>query len=209
MSDPTADWFYLETVDEERRADLSRFGSFESLVASVVEDADVIRAISYAGQDDGLRGSQQPWFFLDLPKTGDALFNGPHGYRAQYWRSPWQGLEANAYLIASLLPKLLAAIDISTDPKLAEIDVTASLKAVSAKVWIREARSTVGANRDLLVEPWRSSAAQGVELAKLGLAAPRCSKYEVKGALLDSFGNERVPASKVRRHHDIHRYGFS
>jgi hypothetical protein len=31
----------------------------------------------------------------------------------------------------------------------------------------------------------------------------------VKGALLDAFGHEHVPSGKLRRHQDIHHYGFA
>ena len=97
----------------------------------------------------------------------------------------------------------------SAPPDLAKIDISASLDAVSSKLWIREAPSLLDGGRDLNVEPWVSEAARGVELAVLGLAAPTVSKFEVKGALLDAFGHEHVPAPKLRRHYDLHHYGFA
>ena len=209
MRDPATEWCFSVSVDETRRRKLCRAESFEQLVDEVIADVRVTRAIAESGRDPGLTDCLQPVFFLELPVTGDALFNGPRGYRAQYWADPWRGLEANALLLKSLLPKLLASVDTTGQPRLAEIDVSASLGAVSAKFWIREAPSTLTKTRDLEVEPWLSAAENGIEKAMLGLAAPQTSKYEVKGALLDKHGNERIPAGKIGRHHEIHRFGFS
>ena len=44
----------------------------------------------------------QPIFTLELKGSGDALFNGPFGYRAQYLLGPNIGLAANAALLAAL-----------------------------------------------------------------------------------------------------------
>jgi hypothetical protein len=209
MRDPATEWRFSVSVDEARRRKLCRAKSFEQLVDDVLADVRVIRAIVERGRDPGLTDCLQPVFFLELAVTGDALFNGPHGYRAQYWTDPWRGLEANALLLSSLRPKLLASVDTNDQPQLAELDVSASLSAVSAKFWIREAPSTMTKTRELQVEPWLSAAENGIEKAVLGLAAPQTSKYEVKGALLDKHGNERVPARKIGRHHEIHRFGFS
>jgi hypothetical protein len=209
MRNPAQGWKYSSSMEESRREVLSRPFGFDDLVRRVVEDMKVIRAIAALGRDRGLTDCIQPVFFIELPKTGDVLFNGSSGYRAQYWMDPWRGLEANAQLISALKPGLLASVDIQVQPNLAKIDVCASLDATSAKVWIREAPSTMEHRVDLDVEPWTSEAARGVELAQLGLAAPQIQKFEVKGALLDPFGNERVPARKIRRHFDIHHYGFS
>ena len=209
MPSETNGWKYFESVSDSRRAALEKHGSFEELVAEVLEDVRVIRATAETGRDTGLTACLQPVFYIELPKTGDALFNGRSGYRAQYWIDPWHGLTANATLIASLKPKLMAAVDIADQPDLAKIDICASLDAMSSKIWIREAPSTLSGNRDLNIEPWLSEAARGVELARLGVAAPTVSRFEVKGALLDAFGHEHVPCRKLRRHQDLHHYGFA
>jgi len=46
-------------------------------------------------------------------------------------------------------------------------------------------------------------------MARLGLAAPQQTKFELKGALLDAHGNEPASARKIKRHLDIHNFGFS
>ncbi len=63
--------------------------------------------------------------------------------------------------------------------------------------------------RDLEIDRWVSEAANGVQLAHWGLAAPLVSWFEVKGALVDPYGNEVVPYRKIRRHYEIFHYGFS
>ena len=122
--------------------------------------------------------------------------------------SPWQGLAANSALLAALAPKLLGAIDPKTEPDLAKIDVCASLHAASAKMWIQEPPILL-TTTDLDVERWVPEAQNGVQLARWGLAAPLVTTFEVKGALMDPYGNEVVPVGKIRRHYDIYHYGFS
>jgi hypothetical protein len=75
--------------------------------------------------------------------------------------------------------------------------------------WMRESSALVNPTADLKIGRWVDNARKGVELAKLGLAAPDIAKFEVKGALIDPYGHEVVPAEKIRRHYQIHHYGFS
>lgn len=210
MNDVTPDWKYTDSVPQARRLALAEPGSFEELIRLVAADACDIRVYASRGTDHGLTDCIQLIFNFELPSTGDPLFNGPWGYRAQYWASPWQGLAANGRLLAHLAPKLLGSIDISAVPDLAKIDVCASLHAASAKIWIQEIPSLlIEPTTDLEVERWTTEAKHGVELARWGLSAPSVTKFQVKGALVDPYGNEVVPTRKIRRHHDIHHYGFS
>jgi len=209
MSASATGWGYFESISKSRRIALERYTSFNELIPDVAEDLRVIRAVAEPGRDPGLTACLQPVFYVELSSTGDALFNSPIGYRAQYWTDPWQGLTCNALLLSALTPKLMAAVDVQDQPDLGKIDICASLDAVSAKIWISEAPSIISGHRDLNVEPWVTEAARGVELAVLGLAAPQVSRFEVKGGLLDAFGHEHVPSRKVRRHYDIHHYGFA
>jgi hypothetical protein len=202
-------WDYSHHVPEARRITLASAGSFAALLEQVVADVRNIRIRLEAGRAKGLTDCVQPLFNLDLPKTGDALFNGPFGYRAQYWRGPGEGLAANAALLAALAPKLLGALETCTDPELSRIDVCAAIEAASAKFWIRASSFLMMPTEDLAVARWAENARKGVELAKMGLIAPEITKFEVKGALIDQYGHEVVPADKTRRHYQIHHYGFS
>src|SRR5438093_1010257 len=150
-----AAWRYTDRVDEARRAVLSAPGSFEEIVRFVNGDACVTGVRAEPGRDEGLGDCLQPIFTLELPNAGDPLFNGPWGYRAQYWASPGQGLAANAALIDALTPKLLGAIDLSAARDLMKIDLRASLHGASAKIWIQEIPSLLReADADLDVERW-------------------------------------------------------
>jgi len=204
-----AGWEYNDHVPEARRIALGSAGSFPALLEQVVADATNIRVRVESGRAKGLTHCIQPLFNLDLPKTGDALFNGPFGYRAQYWLGPGQGLAANATLLAALASRLLGALETCTDHDLSRIDVCAAIGAASAKIWIRESLSLTAPSADLNVGRWVDNASKGIELAKLGLMAPEITKFEVKGALIDPYGHEVVPAEKIRRHFQIHHYGFS
>jgi hypothetical protein len=202
-------WKYLDHVLEVRRTALASAGSFAALVDHVVADASNIRVRAEPGRAKGLTDCVQPLFTIDLPNTGDALFNGPFGYRAQYWLGPEKGLAANATLLAALAPRLLGALEACADHDLSRIDVCAAVGAASAKIWIREASFLANPTADLNIDRWVENARKGVELARFGLMAPEITKFEVKGALIDPYGHEVVPADKIRRHYQIHHYGFS
>ncbi|NOU20415.1 MAG: hypothetical protein HOO93_01260 [Methyloglobulus sp.] len=203
-------WLYEETVGAKRQADLATPTSFEELVTLAAADISKISLRVQPGRDHGLTHCLQPVFSFELPTVGDRIFNGPHGYRAQYWRSPMNGLQANASLIGALTSRLLAVADSVSDPDLAKINLCLSLKATSAKFWIQEIPSLlVNPTVDLRVEPWRSEAHRGVQFARWGLSAPEVTRFDIKGALLDPNGNEVVPSRKIGRHYDIHHYGFS
>jgi hypothetical protein len=204
-----AGWKYLDHVLEARRIALASAGSFAALVGQVVADVINIRVRAEPGRAKGLTDCVQPLSNIDLPNTGDALFNGPFGYRSQYWLGPEQGLAANATLLAALAPRLVGALETCTDNELSRIDVCAAVTAASAKIWIREASFLANPTADLDIDRWADNARKGVELAKLGLMAPEITKFEIKGALIDPYGHEVVPADKIRRHHQIHHYGFS
>jgi len=97
----------------------------------------------------------------------------------------------------------------ATDPELSRIDVWAAIGAASAKLWIRESLSLSTPTEDLAVARWTANARKGIEFARMGLIAPKITKFEVKGAHIDPYGHEVVPADKIRRHYQIHHYGFS
>jgi hypothetical protein len=210
MADVQVGWKYTDRVSTARRELLARPGSFEQLVQLVTEDAEVVLVRAKRGQDPGLTECVQPIFVLQLRNCGDALFNGPFGYRAQYWKAAECGLAANALLVGALAAKLMAAAEKSPVAELAHIDVNASLTAASAKIWIQETGALLASSaRDLAVERWVSKADSGAQFAVLGLSAPVASTFEVKGALISPEGHEVVPRRKIRRHHDIFEFGFS
>jgi hypothetical protein len=202
------EWIYSSNIDSSRQQSLAKPGSFEELVRITKADILDISVRSEPGRSAGLKHAWQPVFSFHLPTAGDPLFNGPWGYRAQYWLSPEQGLAANAMLISALKPKLLAAVDLDREPDLKKINICSSLVAASAKFWIDE-KAQSRFSRDLAVERWKTEAERGNEKAEWGLCAPEATKFEIKGALIDPYGNELVPEIKICRHIEIHNYGFS
>lgn len=208
--DVLSNWKYADSVSKQRRDALASSVSFKELTSRVVDDIRGIQLRTRTGEDRGLTDCIQPIFSFELPSTGDELFNGPWGYRAQYWQSPLRGITGNSELIEALVPKLVSTLDGNDDPNLRKINICASLRALSAKLWIQEIPSLlVSPTVDLAVDRWHAEAERGIELARFGLSAPVVTRFEVKGALLDPYGNEVVPASKVSRHYDIYHYGFS
>jgi hypothetical protein len=205
----TSSWKYTDRVPPTRRDALARFVSFDELMSAAVGDATNIRAVARRGGARGLKQTIQPIFYVDFPLTGDALHNGPHGYRAQYLLSPWVGLAANSRLIEALTPKLMNSIDLDAEPDLCKVNVCSSLGASSAKIWVREGTTLLDNVEDLAVPSWVVEAKRGVELATWGLQAPIAERFEVKGALLTEEGHEVVPTFKVRRHFQIHQFGYS
>ncbi|HEY6512863.1 MAG TPA: hypothetical protein VI032_12835 [Burkholderiaceae bacterium] len=210
MPNALSAWSYAPSVPPPRQAALASPSSFDDLVALAVADISNVRARVASGRDPGLEHCLQPVFSFELQNTGDRLFNGPYGYRAEYRHSPSRGLAANAALLIALTPKLLAAVDATLEPRFCKLDPCVSLRAVSAKFWVQEIPSVlVSPTEDLHVQPWLAEAQRGVQLARWGVCAPEVTRFDIKGALLDAHGNEVVPSRKVARHYDIHNYGFS
>ena len=162
--------------------------------------------------------------------AGDQFFNSPVGYRAAYAEDPSAGEQANRLLIAELLPLLLAAANVQP----ASI-VAASLRDVSAKVWIWQKKGQFHRSFDLdepaiLVPNWLKHRADAIEFGIKRIKnlprseQPQCRKaiwgvrlhgsireIEVIGAWI----NERTeaiappPPDKRERSLDIYRYGFA
>jgi hypothetical protein len=67
----------------------------------------------------------------------DQFFNSAHGYRAAYFRSPWEGMRANAAFLNTVAPKLLSSAT-TNSCSLPEEFIRESLITPSAKVWLAE-----------------------------------------------------------------------
>ncbi|MFC6672509.1 hypothetical protein [Marinobacterium aestuariivivens] len=211
MTDILEAWKYTDQVSTDRRKALAEPGSFDELISRVCVEAEVVKAKKDTGSDSSLIGCWRPIFTIELQDTGDQLFNGPWGYRAQFWESPERGMEANLLLIESLYPILLEFIQRHPAGDMSTKDVEQRLTASSAKIWPDESQLCLaGPSKDLDVDRWRTEADAGQWKANVGLAAPKVSKFEVKGAFFDSnTWNEVVPEQKLQRHHEIHQFGFS
>lgn len=205
----TARWDYAAHIDPHRIARLRECPTFERLVDAIVTEAKVLSVKHQRGRDPTLAGAVQAVAAIELPDTGDLLFNSERGYRGAYWRAPAVGLAANMALIEALRPKLKTALQTASPIELDATTAMRSFEAVSAKVWPDEGAFDWIDCRCLVVERWISAANRGELRARWGLMAPAVTRFEVKGALFDPHGNEIVPAAKASRHFEIHLYGWS
>lgn len=205
-------WQFSPQFDAERRARLESIVSFESVLHRIVTEAKNIRVNVCHGKDSGLTEARRPTFSFEVSQdTFDAFFNSPVGYRAQYLSNPEDGQALNGHLIKNLVGRLAAVVpSANADPELLQSEVELSLLAASAKVWVHEDYFPFQSlTVDLAVSSWLTQAKAGIQKAKWGLCAPRCSMLQIKGAFIDHWGNEIVPKNKVGRRFEIQNYGFS
>ncbi len=205
-------WEFAAGFDASRRSDLENSGGFAEIIQRVRDEASDIALEIEVGKTPGLENYRRPVFTFSVqPKTFDAFFNGPQGYRAQFFASAEIGQAENNLVMTLLLDRLIATpTPLSAEHDVADIDLGRSLSACSAKIWIDERDFPFeDTPRDLAIRRWRINANLGVEKAQWGLCAPVGTNLEVKGAFLDRAGNEMVPSSKVRRRFDIHLFGYS
>jgi hypothetical protein len=146
----------------------------------------------------------------------DLFFNSWGGYRAAFYRSPFDGLRVNRLCLDSLESALLdARAAIQTEV------VQESLRSGSAKIWLAErGKSTVPGCPGCEGE-WEAHGEMPSEIfndrwelsdhykAKWGRRAPRFRKLKVFGAFLDQHRNEFVPNDKRFRAEEISAFGWA
>jgi len=151
----------------------------------------------------------------------DLFFNSVEGYRAAYYRSPYEGLEANSAFIEVVQPRLLEYGPVSG----AHIDVSESLRALSAKVWLAEVgkglATVSGEPCEHCSGEWSPPHDLTPEIrngrwdkldhlyAKWGSKAPYLTKLRVFGAFVSEHGDEFIPHDKRDRHTQIFHQGWS
>jgi hypothetical protein len=202
-------WKFAIGFPEKRKGDLAGIGHFLDVVALVHDSMHAIHVRPKHGRDEGLKQATQAIFTFSVSREAfDAFFNSAAGYRAQYLVNPLVGLAMNLYLLKRIEGPLIEAAARSGEP---ELDgARRSLRAASSKIWIDESFYVFNPpSRDLAIETWEKEANAGSDKAKWGLSAPEGTRLQVKGALLDRWGNELIPQTKVLRHEEIHRYGYS
>jgi hypothetical protein len=147
----------------------------------------------------------------------DLFFNSPHGYRGAYFRSPGEGVDANAVFIGALMPRLLE----SSAAGASEEELTRireSLLSPSAKAWLAEnglglcpsCEGEWGRPADTHADIVNGRWEHGESVPQCsGRKAPRLTKIRVFGAFVDDRNNEFVPSRKRHRARDIHMWGWS
>jgi hypothetical protein len=208
---PSEPWKFAPTFDRSRSNELRQLVDFNDVVSLLTRSVNAIHLSACPGRDAELKSCVQPVFTVSVSEGAfDAFFNSPMGYRACYLRGANAGLSANLALIEALLDRLLDKTALASVRELEAIDVRTSLLAASCKVWVHEDDFPFrNLTEDLAIDAWVRAAASGVEKATWGLCAPKGTRIQVKGALLDPCGNEVVPRKKILRRYEIQRYGFS
>lgn len=210
------EWKYSTSVSNNRVSALlvpSTIGAIASRIAAEME----IACCHFQQCDDHADFSRVVYCARVSEDLFDLFYNSPHGYRGAYFRSPGEGVDANATIIGALAPKLLeVSADGASQDELTRI--RESLLSNSAKTWLAENGAGLCSNcegewsppQDTLPEIFNSRWEHGESGPQCnGRKAPRLNKIRVFGAFLDDRLNEFVPCRKRHRARDIHMWGWS
>lgn len=225
--DYRADWTY-KNLPQDRVEHLNQcppYNQIISQIATKMKRANIEFQID-PGRYVPVDGAFRPLFYVDVGENlADWFFNGVCGYRAQYYKSPEKGLQANCYAFAKL-EKLLFSNANSANfcyehpdqgkVKMNEDAVLVSLRLPSAKIWSDEhggeLKKIVSENQNIepqIVAPrWADNAVAGEQKASKGIKAPKISTLKFHGAFLKD-GEEVIPLEKMSRSEDIFFWGFS
>lgn len=146
----------------------------------------------------------------------DLFFNSREGYRAAYYRSPFEGLAANSQALEMLTPKLVAS-DASSGQRTQQF-IEESLLSPSAKIWLAEPEHGFCS---LCSGEWSNPTEHGAEVlngrwecdphdnAVKGRKAPYFTKLRIFGAFVNYRFDEVIPERKRFRAQHIHKWGWA
>ena len=163
---------------------------------------------------DDLVGFKRAVYCISVPEpTFDAFFNSEHGYRGAYFRSPYEGLRDNDYLIGALQPKL---VEWARGRNHSDLEFDAeSLSTHSAKVWLAETGNKLCDEcegewthpQDIVAEIRNGRWESATDVR--GRKAPLLSKIKIFGAFLNERHDEFISWRKRHRAWEIHESGWS
>ena len=188
--------------------------SFEALIAGILREMQILCV--HCQYCDKARDVARAIYCVEVgAPLFDLFFNSATGYRAAYFRSPYEGLQNNAAFIDALAPRLLEWGD---DQRRIELPFhRESLASPTAKAWLAE---TTAGLCDLCRE-WEHPQKDDAEIfndrwehelhykARWGRKAPALTKIKIIGAFLDTNYGEFVAADKRHRAREIHLYGWA
>ena len=215
-----AEWD-ISALSADRRDYLDANVCFEDISSQAVSRAQIasgnIEPYNKPAPEDPkeARKARQAIFVVKMMdiKACDLLYNAPDGLRGRYWQTPDHGFLATKFLIAKLLPRLLAfaeqnpLIALKKATPMALNEVQASLELPSAKVWPAEPLEE-WTNDGPAVRRWADYEQDGPSKT-LWRRSPTSDRIEVKGGLLGLDGTEYVPKCKRDRSYQIHQFGFT
>jgi hypothetical protein len=209
-------WSFAESLDPERVRLLSEAPAFSSIVKTVLAEMKVL-----CGHADPCRDNvrfRRVTYSIELPKcVFDWTFNSANGYRAWFYRSPYEGLRNNAVLLGAIAPALAQFKGALIDSSFA-VD---SLGSPTAKVWLAEHGNKICADcpgcegewsppQDDLMEIFNGRWEKSLDaLAKWGRKAPHLSKLRIFGAFLNEQRDEWTPSRKRHRAQNLHDFGWA
>jgi hypothetical protein len=140
-------------------------------------------------------------------ETFDCFFNGPSGYRAQYYLSPEEGVLFNHRLRQALRPAITCAYkDFPLNGGLRH--VIASLQAAHAKFWVFAEQVAFNGSPEGAILPKRWVLENATKGKKAPL--PAHCKIEFKGAFISADASTLfVDACKADRACELFRRGFT
>jgi hypothetical protein len=98
-------WDFNVSGNDQRLVNLQSSPSFEEMAKCINEEMDIL--CCHADPCGDFLGFERIVFCIQIPKDlFDMVFNSKNGYRAHYYRSPFEGMQANHVFINMLLPKL-------------------------------------------------------------------------------------------------------
>jgi hypothetical protein len=210
-----AQWDFSASLGNERLKQLSAPPSFAAIVEEIKTGLEVV--CCHLDPCTDMTGFERIIYCIKVqPRLFDLFFNSRTGYRASYYRSPYDGLEANDHLIHSLVRRLLAS-DQTNATKGTEF-IKESLTSPSAKVWLAEAEQGLCPRCDgEWIEPKDDSAeiqndrweVGDCSNARRGRKAPFLTNLRIIGAFVNARYDEFVPSRKRRRAEDIHERGWA
>ena len=211
-------WEFTSSVAAERAATLNGVTDFAAIVSRIASTMEILCC-----HDDPctrMAGFGRVIYCVKIvPPLFDLFFNSRHGYRAAYFRSPYEGLAANAHALRTLSPALLASPATTSCPKDSDF-ILDSLTSESAKIWLAEAGMGFNDCKGCEGE-WMHPADDPVHIrngrwdsdphahARWGRTAPFLTKLKIMGAHLNDARDEFVPTVKRRRAWDIYERGWS
>jgi len=209
-------WTYAPSISRERIEFLLAPRSFEQIVERLSSEMQYL-CCHLQTCDENSAFARVVYCIRISVDAFDLFYNSPNGYRGAYFRSPFEGLIANANLLQGLIPKVIAL----SEPQASAHEqafVRESLTSTTAKVWLAEHGMGICAACE---GEWGTPSDGAAEIlngrwdvedsafARRGRKAPRLTKVRVFGAFLDSRHNELVPNRKRHRANQIHQWGWS
>lgn len=208
-------WDLSSTLGDDRLRYLASPLPYESILADILSSMRVI----CAHREPCIEVAEfaRPVYCIRVPRQSfDLFYNSDTGYRASYFRSPFDGLCANREFINTIAPGLL---DWGLPDEYADRNsVEESFACLSAKVWLAEPERGICSKCDgewsdpkdavAEIENDRWELGDSVDHRR-GRKAPRFEKLRIFGAFTNSRFDELIPFRKRNRPTDISETGWA